>query len=112
MKITIKILRIKCTKTFLKHEMFIFKILKCHNFHNFLSFIIHFTFKYSNFHMDFWTDHMFSEYLESNIPILLIKSTMDNYSTYNLIIIILTRILVSVNCGLFKMSKMCDLTMF
>jgi hypothetical protein len=107
-----KNLRIKCNETFLKHEILIFNIFKCHNFHHILSFIIHFTVKYSNFHMDFCIDHMFSEYLEGDIPILLIKSTMDNYSTYNLIIIILTRILVSVKCGLFIMSKMCDLNKF
>jgi hypothetical protein len=50
-------LRIKCLKNFPIQEILIY-FLKSRNFYNFL---IHFTLKYSNFHMDFWTNHMSSD---------------------------------------------------
>jgi hypothetical protein len=47
-------LRIKCIKNFPIQDLFLF-FLKSPGFYKFF---IHFTLKYSNFHMDFWTNHM------------------------------------------------------
>jgi hypothetical protein len=46
------------------------------------------------------------------LPIPLIKNIGDNYNNYSLIIIINTRLLVSVWCGIFKMSKLSHLTIY
>jgi hypothetical protein len=100
--------KVRCTKTFLTQKILNFK---CHDIHHFQWF----------FFISHWSLQAFTLifllitclwYLYDSLPIFLAKSIRDSYKLHNLIIITITRILVSVRCGLFKFSKTNHLTMF
>ncbi len=75
--------------------------------------ISQFTLKYPSFHMDFFTNNMFRDiYRVFFLSIFITKNITNNYNFYYLITIIIARIVVSVKCEVFKLSKMNHLTMF
>jgi hypothetical protein len=85
----------------------------------FLSFMVHLILKYSSFHMNCWTNRMFSDICKMVYQLFFIKTIGDNYIYYSCYIIILgyysliiTTNLNDVNCEPFKMSKVSQLTMF
>jgi len=76
------------------------------------SFFLPFHIEISKFHMDFLINHMYNDIYGVSYQHFFTKITKDNYKIYNLIIIIIVKNSTSVECELFKMSKMSHLIMF